>query len=80
MDDSEATTIFQAWKNFEHDVIPEQAGVVQREACRRCFYAGARALYDLIGVYAHSADATYQQVHRLHRELAAFGSDVRHGI
>jgi hypothetical protein len=53
---------------------------VQREACRRCFYAGARALYDLIGAYAHSADATYQQVHRLHQELAAFGSDVRHGI
>lgn len=78
--DEESITLFQEWKRFEAAVVPQQAGVQQREVCRRCFYAGARALYELMMHYADSPTRTYNQVRRLHHELDAFDTDIRHGI
>lgn len=33
------------WASFEREIIPREAGAVQREEMRRAFYAGAQACY-----------------------------------
>ena len=37
--------IFDEWQSYERDVMPAGAADVQREECRRAFYAGAWACF-----------------------------------
>lgn len=39
--------IAEAWRSFE-EVLPEQAGPLQRKETRRAFYAGANALFHIM--------------------------------
>jgi len=41
-------TVFEEWKSYERDVVPPDAPAVQREECRRAFYAGAFAMFGLV--------------------------------
>jgi len=40
-------TVFDGFKSYDREVIPKDAPVVQREECRRAFYAGARLMLSL---------------------------------
>ena len=35
--------IFDEWRSYDRDVVPSAASAIQREECRRAFYAGAWA-------------------------------------
>lgn len=41
-------TVFEQWKSYERSVVPPDAPPVQREECRRAFYAGAAATFGLV--------------------------------
>lgn len=43
----EVKTIFQEWQSYAREVVPPNAPEVQREECRRAFYAGAMAAFTL---------------------------------
>jgi hypothetical protein len=40
--------MFDEWKSYERDVVPAEANDVQREECRRAFYAGAWACFTAV--------------------------------
>jgi len=71
--------LFDAWKSYEREVVPVNAGAVQREECRRAFYAGARVCLSL--VYAATDGDTNGSAERalraLDKELAIVPKDLR---
>ena len=73
------TALFDAWKTYERDVVPTEASTIQREECRRAFYAGAMAC--LSAVYAatdrdHNGSAE-RELKALDDEVAAIVTDLR---
>lgn len=72
-------SLFDEWRDFEAKIIPKHAPAIQREECRRAFYAGA------VCMFALTLDATTPQdeaecelrLTQLHDELNAYPSDLR---
>jgi hypothetical protein len=71
-------TIFDAWKSFEAEIIPSVAGAVQREECRRAFYAGAAVTFTLVIAATGPEDETECErlLEKLDDELKAFGVEM----
>ncbi len=71
--------LFAAWRSYEKDVVPIDASAVQREECRRAFYAGATAMFGLMmrATEPTDEDACVRNMEQLDAELAAFKSDLR---
>lgn len=38
-------TMFSEWQSYDRDIVPAGAPDIQREECRRAFYAGAWACF-----------------------------------
>jgi hypothetical protein len=71
------------WQDFERDVLPSNAGQVQRQESRRCFYAGARALLTFLteglDPDREPTEADLDKMDAISDELAAFMLDVVEG-
>lgn len=72
-------TLFTEWRSFERDVVPANAPPVQREECRRAFYAGAAAMRKAVFDAVDDRDDTRceDNLKRLDDEIAAFRWDLR---
>lgn len=58
----------EAWESYETNVLPKNAGDVQRGECRHAFYAGAAAvLFGIIGTLSPSSEPTMADVEALER-------------
>lgn len=71
-----------AWDSYQRQVVPTNAGTVQRMECRRAFYAGAEAVFGAIlqldpGEEATAADL--KMMGEVEAELTAFADAVRRG-
>lgn len=73
------TPIFDAWKSYEHEVVPRGASSVQREECRRAFYAGALAGYGLtLAACTEEEDAlTERTLTELSEEINGILTDLK---
>jgi hypothetical protein len=72
--------VAEAWASYEREVIPDTAGATQRKESRRAFYAGASAMFRLVGgvgIDDISEDQGAAMIERLHLELHAFARDLR---
>jgi len=49
-------TMFEEWQSYERDVVPSTAPDIQREECRRAFYAGAWACFCAVLAASEPAD------------------------
>lgn len=74
-----AKTLLSEWQSFERVVVPAGASAIQREECRRAFYAGAVCLRKLIddAVEPLSEDENQRRLQALDDELNAFPKDLR---
>lgn len=74
-----ASTLLEAWQSFERHVVPAGASAIQREECRRAFYAGAVGLRKLIDDAVEPLDEAENQarLQALDDELNAFPKDLR---
>ena len=65
------------WFSYRAAVIPDTAGPVQVEECRRAFYAGGAALHNIVMTMlsptAEPTEADIQKMQDLHDELKEFG-------
>lgn len=76
-------TLADQWRDYEKRVVPHAAGRKQRQECRRAFYAGTAALYNLIMAFPDPGpDATpqdFDHIQRLADEMTAFQKAVARG-
>lgn len=65
------------WLTYKSLVVPTDAGHTQITECKRAFFGGARALFELqTGVLTELPDDECEkQMSRLQEELSAFGSN-----
>lgn len=70
--------VFTEWQSYNEAIVPAAAPPLQREECRRAFYAGAWALYWL--VLEATADPDEEKCERnlkaLHDELKSITVDL----
>jgi transcriptional regulator NrdR family protein len=63
------------WESYLEEVIPKDAGPVQREECRRAFFAGAKIYHEAVRAIA-ADEVSEEQAERILQsvvdELAAF--------
>lgn len=69
-------TIFSKWQRYEREVVLARAGIVQREECRRAFYAGCAAMHGLIFA-ATDDDDPEERLAALDVELKDIAKDLR---
>lgn len=74
-----------AWRDYMTKVIPEGAPAVQLEESRRCFYAGASAIFDAMtamGDDSVSEDEGVKRLEGITSELHEYITDFkkRYGI
>lgn len=72
-------TLFSAWRSYLTTLIPADAPPIQREECRRAFYAGAVCMFSLTLKATEPKDETVceDNLSALHKELEAFTIDLR---
>lgn len=72
-------TVFAAWQSYAREVVPAEASTVQREECRRAFYAGAAAMLSLVfeAVDPHDEDEGENNLQQLEEELNAMSHELR---
>lgn len=84
--DSRATlqALIEKWRRraldlVNSDVMPKSAGSVQREECRRAFYAGVYAsfLLAIAATQPESEDECEAQLQALQDEMEAMAKDLR---
>ncbi|HMG17670.1 MAG TPA: hypothetical protein VK573_03010 [Gemmatimonadales bacterium] len=66
--------IGDAWASYLAEVVPADAPEVQREECKRAFYAGATAMYQAVmeAMEPTDEDACAARLTALHHELQGF--------
>lgn len=64
-------TIGEEWASYQTEVVPADAPEVQREECKRAFYAGAQAMFSAVMEAAEPEEdeACDARMEALHREL-----------
>lgn len=75
-----AENMFEEWQSYDRKIVPVEAGAVQREECRRAFYAGAWAMYWLVMSHMEKASDDEDGSRRLldlERETHAIVRDLR---
>lgn len=76
-------TVAELWQSYVDDVLPKNAGAVQRRETRRAFYAGAGAILGaVVSGLSEDPEPTNEDVRALdtlHEELHAFARDVAAG-
>jgi hypothetical protein len=79
MSKADEKTLFDEWRSFETDIIPKGAPAVQREECRRAFYAGAVCMFGLMlaATVPEDEDECELRIQRIHDELNAYPQDLR---
>lgn len=72
-------TILSDWQSFEREVVPVNAPVIQREECRRAFYAGAAACFTLTleATFPTDEDQCERNLQAIEAEIRQFPSDLR---
>jgi len=72
-------SVFDEWKSYEREVVPKNATAIQREECRRAFYAGAWASFELVmaATYPTNEDDCDANLQALHDEMRAMVKDLR---
>lgn len=72
-------TVFAAWQSYARDVVPAGAPAVQREECRRAFYAGAGAMLSLVfdAVEPRDEGEGESNLQELEDELTAMSQELR---
>jgi hypothetical protein len=64
--------IGEAWASYQAQVVPADAPPVQREECKRAFYAGAQAMYQAVMRAVEPADEDACEA-----RLAAIGQEMQ---
>jgi hypothetical protein len=76
-------TIESAWIAYEREVLPANAGRVQRVETRRAFYAGALALFSSVmrglGPGTEATEDDLRMLDGIQSELAQFARDIAAG-
>jgi hypothetical protein len=68
-------TILEGWTAYERDVLPANAGAVQRHECRAAFYGGASWLLNLTAALSDMTDdAALEVLKGLHLEASDFAN------
>lgn len=72
-------SVFDLWKTYERDVLPKDAPMIQREECRRAFYAGAYGSFGLVmeATEPDSEDDCEANLQALQDEMQAMVKDLR---
>lgn len=72
-------TVFEQWKSYERDVVPKNAPMIQREECRRAFYAGGYAAFGLVmaATDPDDEDECEARLQALQDELESILTDLR---
>lgn len=73
------TPLLEQWRTYDTFVVPRDAPEVQREECRRAFYAGAFAMFELmIAAAEHDDEAVCEtRIAALETEAHAIVNDLR---
>jgi hypothetical protein len=77
-----SNTIGDIWALFEAATLAKGAGPTQRQECRRAFYSGAAAAFELfwqIGEPGFEEDAGMRRLEAIQAELARFADDIKEG-
>lgn len=70
--------ILEGWQSYERDVVPPTAPNVQREECRRAFYAGAFEMFcRMMEATELSDDGAEQRLTELDQEVRSIVDDLR---
>ena len=72
-------TVFAQWQSYANKVVPADAPAIQREECRRAFYAGAAAMLALVlaAVEPAEGDECEGNLQQLEEELTAMSHELR---
>lgn len=72
-------SVFEQWKSYEREIVPTKADAIQREECRRAFYAGAYASFWLVmaATEPESEDDCEANLQALQDEIEAMAKDLR---
>jgi hypothetical protein len=66
--------IGESWASYQAEVVPADAPAVQREECKRAFYAGAQAMFTavLAATEPDDEDVCEARLAALEREMQDF--------
>lgn len=73
-------TLLEDWHSYDRQVVPRAAASVQREECRRAFYAGAHAMFILMCTATtvdDDEDAAERRLKTLEAEVLGILKDLR---
>jgi hypothetical protein len=72
-------TIFEEWQSYDRDVVPVTAPDIQREECRRAFYAGAWACFCavLAATEPDNEDECERRLQAIQDEIQNIPKDLR---
>jgi hypothetical protein len=67
-------TIGELWASYQAEVVPAAAPAVQREECKRAFYAGAQGMFSVVleATVAEDEDVCEARLEALVREMQDF--------
>jgi hypothetical protein len=71
--------ILREWQSYDRHIVPADAPLVQHEECRRAFYAGAWACYQLVLAITGEPDddECERQLEALGVEISNIKTDLR---
>jgi hypothetical protein len=62
----------EIYNSYAANVLPRQAGAVQRRETRQAFFAGAFSMFDVLRTAAVDSAMEIEVVDDLHEEMSAF--------
>lgn len=70
-------TLRNEWHSYDLEVIPRAASIVQREECRRAFYAGASATFAYVMKAVEPGIDSEARLVALQAEIMGITKDLR---
>lgn len=72
-----------AWRSYSEKVLPFNASDIQRQECRRAFYAGASSLFDgiltMLDPGTEPTDADLDKMTAIHSEFEEYAKALSEG-